>query len=171
MARLRLRPLSRTIHLWIGVALFVVLAPLGVTGSYLVYDDQIDALLHSQRHAASGPAVLQLSVYVQAAREAFGSHAQPGQLRLPQGPNGGPVTDSRARGTQIQNPAMWCRLLQAVGERRQTKPCSKTPLGHQRIRPVTQDMNMKRPNQPTTLRPGWAMNRLPCSWWMTPRSS
>jgi hypothetical protein len=36
MARLRLRALSRTVHLWIGVALFLVLAPIGLTGSYLV---------------------------------------------------------------------------------------------------------------------------------------
>ncbi len=82
-----------------------------------------------------------------------------------------PVKDSRARGTQIQNPAMWCRLLQAVGDRRQAKPLRTAPLGHQMTRPVTQETNMNSPSQPTNLRPGWAMNRLPCSWWMTPRSS
>ena len=89
MARLRLRALWRNIHLWIGVALVIVLAPLGVTGSLLVYDDQIDALMHPQRHAASGPAVLPPSAYLEAAREAFGERARPAQLRLPQG---GPVT-------------------------------------------------------------------------------
>ena len=92
MARLRFRALSRTIHLWIGVALFLVLAPIGVTGSYLVYDDQFDALMHPQRHAAAGPAALPPGAYVEAARQAFGDRAQPTQLRLPQGPNGGPVT-------------------------------------------------------------------------------
>lgn len=92
MARLRLRALSRTVHLWIGVALFVVLAPLGVTGSLLVYDDQIDALIHPQRHAPSGPAVLAPGAYLDAARQAFGGRAHPSQLRLPQGPKGGPVT-------------------------------------------------------------------------------
>ena len=91
MARLRLRALSRTVHLWIGVALFLVLAPLGLTGSWLVYDDQIDAVLHPQRHAASGPAVRQAGAYVDAARQAFGDRARPTQLRLPQGPDGGPV--------------------------------------------------------------------------------
>jgi len=92
MARLRLRALWRTVHLWIGVALVLVLAPLGVTGSLLVYDDQIDAVLHPQRHAVSGPAVLPPGAYVEAAREAFGARARPAQLRLPQGPQGGPVT-------------------------------------------------------------------------------
>src|SRR6185312_1589386 len=91
MARLRLRALWRTVHLWIGVALFLVLAPLGMTCSVLVYDDQNDAVMHPQRHAASGPAVLNPGAYVQAAGEAFGDRARPAQLRLPQGPQGGPV--------------------------------------------------------------------------------
>ena len=92
MARLRLRALWRNIHLWIGLVLFLVLAPLGLTGAWLVYDDPIDALMHPQRHAAAGPAVLAPGAYVQAAREAFGDRARPSQLRLPQGPQGGPVT-------------------------------------------------------------------------------
>jgi uncharacterized iron-regulated membrane protein len=105
MVRLRPRALSRTVHLWIGVALFLVLAPLGVTGSYLVYDDQIDALLHPQRHLASGPAVLPPGAYVEAAREAFAGHAQPAQLRLPQGPQGGAVTVQGGRLTAWLDPA------------------------------------------------------------------
>lgn len=91
MARLRLRVLSRTVHLWIGLLLFLILAPLGLTGSWLVYDDEIDSLMHPQRHAVSGQAVLSPSAYVQSAQQAFGERARPAQLRLPQGPQGGPV--------------------------------------------------------------------------------
>ncbi|HEY4029609.1 MAG TPA: PepSY-associated TM helix domain-containing protein [Caulobacteraceae bacterium] len=92
MARLRLRAFSRTLHLWIGLVLFLVLAPIGLTGAWLVYDDPIDAWLHPQRHAVSGPVALTPGAYVDAARQAFGERAHPTQLRLPQGPDGGPVT-------------------------------------------------------------------------------
>jgi uncharacterized iron-regulated membrane protein len=105
MARLRLRALSRTVHLWIGVALFLVLAPIGLTGSYLVYDDQIDSLMHPQRHAASGPAALAPGAYVEAARQAFGARAQPTQLRLPLGPGSGPVTVQGGQLTAWLDPA------------------------------------------------------------------
>src|ERR1700761_7883132 len=105
MARLRLRALARTIHLWIGVTLFIILAPLGLTGSYLVYDDQFDALMHPARHAASGPAALTPGAYVDSARQAFGERAQPTQLRLPQGPNGGPVTVQGGQLTAWLDPA------------------------------------------------------------------
>jgi uncharacterized iron-regulated membrane protein len=91
MARLRLRSLWRNLHLWIGAGLFVVLAPLGVTGSLLVFDDDIDKWAHPQRYAVSGPANLDPGAYVDAARMAFGDRALPSQLRLPQGP-GAPVT-------------------------------------------------------------------------------
>jgi uncharacterized iron-regulated membrane protein len=117
MARLRLRPLSRTFHLWIGVALVLVLAPLGVTGSWLVYDDQIDAWMHPQRHAASGPATLGPGAYVEAARQAFGDRAQPAQLRLPQAPQGGPVTVQGGSLTAWLDPAS-ARVLD-VGAPRQ----------------------------------------------------
>jgi uncharacterized iron-regulated membrane protein len=90
MARLRLRSLWRNLHLWIGAGLFVVLGPLGVTGSLLVFDDDIDKLAHPQRYAVHGPATLDPSAYVEAARAAFGGRALPAQLRLPQR-SGAPV--------------------------------------------------------------------------------
>ncbi len=105
MARLRPRALARTVHLWVGVALFLILAPLGVTGSLLVYDDQLDALMHPQRHAVSGPAALAPGAYVEAARQAFGARARPTQLRLPPGPQGGPVTVQAGRLTAWLDPA------------------------------------------------------------------
>jgi uncharacterized iron-regulated membrane protein len=91
MARLRLRSLWRNLHLWIGLGLFVVLAPLGVSGSLLVFDAGLDKLMHPQRYAVSGPARLDPGAYLDAARAAFGQRALPAQLRMPQG-SGGPVT-------------------------------------------------------------------------------
>lgn len=87
MVRFRLRRLWRNLHLWIGLGLFVVLGPLGVTGSLLVFDDDIDKWAHPRRYAVSGPAELDPGAYVEAARAAFAGRAAPSQLRLPQGPN------------------------------------------------------------------------------------
>src|ERR1700742_1372443 len=91
MAPLRLRSLWRNLHLWIGVGLFVILGPLGVTGSLLVFDDDIDKWAHPQRYTVSGPANLDPGAYVDAARPAFGGRPLPSQLRLPQG-KAAPVT-------------------------------------------------------------------------------
>jgi uncharacterized iron-regulated membrane protein len=91
MAGLRLRSLWRNLHLWIGLGLFVVLGPLGLTGSLLVFDDELDKLAHPHRYAVSGAARLDPAVYLQAAGDAFGAEVLPSQLRLPQRP-GAPVT-------------------------------------------------------------------------------
>jgi len=87
----RLRRLWLDAHLWIGAGLLVVLAPLGVTGSILVWHDQIDHALYAQRYATSGPAASQpVETYATAAQAAFGARAQLTQLRLPMRP-GDPV--------------------------------------------------------------------------------
>jgi uncharacterized iron-regulated membrane protein len=98
MAGIRVRKLLRDIHLWIGVSLVLVLAPLGVTGSWLVFDEPLDRMLHPQRYAVSAAAQdVPASAYLDAARKAFGAHAAPAQLRMPQKP-GAPVTVASERG-------------------------------------------------------------------------
>lgn len=87
---LRLRSVWRNIHLWIGAGLFVILAPLGVTGSLLVWDDSLDKLAHPDRyHAASG--VLAPSAYLNAAAQGFAGKAVIAQLRMPTEPGGSVV--------------------------------------------------------------------------------
>ncbi len=49
----RLRRFWLDVHLWIGVGLYLVLVPLGVSGSFLVWHDQIDPMIHPQRFAVS----------------------------------------------------------------------------------------------------------------------
>jgi uncharacterized iron-regulated membrane protein len=54
---LRVRPLLRQIHLWLGLALGGLFVLLGLTGAALVFYIEIDAALHpAAREAASGPA-------------------------------------------------------------------------------------------------------------------
>ncbi|MEP2187241.1 MAG: PepSY domain-containing protein, partial [Alphaproteobacteria bacterium] len=47
--RRTLRWLLGEIHLWAGLVLFLPLVLLGLSGSYLVYHDEIDGLLSGQR--------------------------------------------------------------------------------------------------------------------------
>lgn len=81
----RLRRLWLDVHLWIGAGLLLALIPLSVTGSVLVWHDQIDRALYAHRYATTGPAASRpVSDYAQAAQAAFGGRAQLTQLRLPQ---------------------------------------------------------------------------------------
>ena len=81
----RLRRLWLDVHLWIGAGLLVALMPLAVTGSILVWHDQIDHALYASRYATSGPtASLPAAAYAEAAQAAFGDRATLTQVRLPQ---------------------------------------------------------------------------------------
>ena len=82
------------LHLWLGVALSLVLIPVCLSGSYLVWRDEFDHLLHTERYAVTDPAVkLAPSAYLSAAQAAFGDRATVASLRLPEAA-GGPVTVS-----------------------------------------------------------------------------
>jgi uncharacterized iron-regulated membrane protein len=95
----RLRRLWLDVHLWIGAGLLVVLAPLGVTGSILVWHDPLDHALYAQRYAVSGPAASQpLAAYAQAAQAAFGDRARLTQVRLPRAPGDPVVAVGRIEG-------------------------------------------------------------------------
>jgi len=81
----RLRRLWLDVHLWIGVGLMVLLIPLSVTGSVLVWHDQLDRMLYAERYAVSGPdAALPVEAYAKAAEAAFAGRATLTQVRLPQ---------------------------------------------------------------------------------------
>ena len=63
------------VHKWIGLTLAVLIIPISLTGSALVWHDWLDAKLEPQRHATLGPAQLPPSSYALAARTAL----QPGE--------------------------------------------------------------------------------------------
>lgn len=50
----KLRRVWLDVHLWIGVGLLVALVPLSVTGSVLVWHDQLDRALYAQRYVVTG---------------------------------------------------------------------------------------------------------------------
>ncbi len=86
------------IHLWLGLTLGVVGALLGVSGSILVYDHDLDAWLNPQRYAISGPQIaLSLSDYAQRTEQALGNGARTTGIRLPDREQGPVMVFARAR--------------------------------------------------------------------------
>jgi len=95
----RLRRFWLDVHLWIGAGLLVALMPLAVTGSVLVWHDQIDHALYASRYATTGPtASLPPSAYADAAQAVFGDRAQLTQVRFPQKPGDPVVAVGRLKG-------------------------------------------------------------------------
>ena len=86
------------VHLWLGLTLGLVGALVGITGSILVFDTEIDGLLNPQRYAVSDVThALPPSAYVeQAARAAPGSRIS--FLRMPDAAGMPVVAFAAARG-------------------------------------------------------------------------
>ncbi|MGZ8347613.1 MAG: PepSY domain-containing protein, partial [Allosphingosinicella sp.] len=54
----RLRSLWLQVHKWIGLLLAVLIIPISLTGSALVWHDWLDETLHPGRYAVSGAPAL-----------------------------------------------------------------------------------------------------------------
>jgi uncharacterized iron-regulated membrane protein len=67
---LKLRRLWLQVHKWIGLLLAVLIIPVSVTGSALVWHDGLDLLLNPERNV-SAPVSLPAAAYVEAARREF----------------------------------------------------------------------------------------------------
>ena len=73
------------VHLWLGLSLGVLGIFIGITGSILVYDNEIDARLNPQRYAVSSAKVaLPYGDYLKSAAKALEGRARPFNLRLPE---------------------------------------------------------------------------------------
>lgn len=80
------------VHLWLGVGLAVLVIPLGLSGSALVFSQELGRAMAPQRYAVTGSAAtLPVSAYLGAAQMAFGDRAKAFEVRLPYKP-GDPVT-------------------------------------------------------------------------------
>ncbi|MBS0412332.1 MAG: PepSY domain-containing protein, partial [Proteobacteria bacterium] len=95
----RWRRLWLNVHLWIGVGLLLALAPLGLSGSALVWDGPLDRMLHPARVvAAADRAALGPTAYLATAQTAFGDRARANQLRWPARPGEPVVVSGRLSG-------------------------------------------------------------------------
>ena len=97
--RIDWRNLWVQVHLWLGLSLGLIGALVGLTGSVLVFDREIDHLLNPQRYAITGDTLaLPYGDYVTRAAQAAGERARPANLRLPEAA-GEPLTVlARGRG-------------------------------------------------------------------------
>ena len=89
LTRPDLRSIWVQIHLWLGLTAGAVGALVGLSGSILVYEHEIDHLLSPERYAISGPGIaLPFAEYTQLAARAPGDRARPIGIRLPDGEDG-----------------------------------------------------------------------------------
>lgn len=106
MAAFRLRSLTRNIHLWIGLCLIIVFIPLGLSGSFMVFEDDFNRMLHPQRyHASAGDTELAPSKYFAAAQQAFGAKTPVSQLRMPEDEGAPTVVTGAGGATAWVDPA------------------------------------------------------------------
>lgn len=90
VTKIGLRGLWFQLHKWIGILLVVLIIPISVTGSALVWHDWLDAQLNPHRYAISGTELLAPSAYVAAARPRLVAGDRIASIRA--GEDGGAVT-------------------------------------------------------------------------------
>ena len=78
----RLRGAWLQVHKWIGLALAILIIPICLTGSALVWHDWLDAKLHPARHAAIGAPALGPQAYADAARPLVGPDDRISSIRF-----------------------------------------------------------------------------------------
>ena len=95
---MRLREFWVQVHLWLGLTLGLLGVFIGLSGSVLVFDREIDGLINSQRYRASeGPGELAYSEYVARAAAALQGKARPVIVRAPEEEGDPVVVMARAK--------------------------------------------------------------------------
>jgi uncharacterized iron-regulated membrane protein len=82
--RLPWRRVLRFLHLWIGLILGIPLVLIGITGSVLVFEHELDALLNPELHRASAGEPRPIDDIVAAARSAVPAGSQPMMFMAPE---------------------------------------------------------------------------------------
>jgi uncharacterized iron-regulated membrane protein len=95
MTKLQLRRAWFQVHKWIGLILAILIIPLCLTGSALVWKDATDRLVNPGRYTTTGATMLPVARYVGAAREVLAPEERIGSVELPDGD--GPVVVSALR--------------------------------------------------------------------------
>jgi uncharacterized iron-regulated membrane protein len=94
---MRLRALWLQVHKWIGLTLAILIIPISVTGSALVWHDGLDEAINPQRYAVTGgAAALAPAAYAEAAAAALAPGERLAAIRYPEHGEG-PVIASAVR--------------------------------------------------------------------------
>lgn len=73
----------RDIHLWLGVGLFILLVPIGLSGATLVYHDDIEEFMRTPTGAVAPAQPTDLTAAIVNAKAAAGTGFQPVNIRIP----------------------------------------------------------------------------------------
>jgi uncharacterized iron-regulated membrane protein len=103
MSKLALRRAWFQVHKWIGLILAILIIPLSLTGSALVWDEALDHGLNPQRYAVSGGTVIDPARYVAAARAALKPEDAIVSIALPGG-DGPVIVTASSPGKSISGP-------------------------------------------------------------------
>jgi len=95
-SKIRLRKTWFTVHKWIGILLAILIVPVSLTGSALVWHDWLDETLNPERHVAHGKAMLSFGAYLDSARTALGPQDRVQSVAFPGSEGSVSVTAVRA---------------------------------------------------------------------------
>src|SRR5687767_11639475 len=91
MSKVGLRKAWFQVHKWIGLILAALIIPISLTGSALVWHDPLEKIMHPERYAVSGAAVLPAASYAAPASAVLGEGERLARIQLPE-KAGEPVT-------------------------------------------------------------------------------
>ena len=103
MSKLAWRRIWFQVHKWIGLILAILIIPLSLTGSALVWDEALDHGLNPQRYAVSGATVIDPARYVAAAKTVLNRDDAIVSIALPGG-DGPVIVTASAPGKAISGP-------------------------------------------------------------------
>jgi uncharacterized iron-regulated membrane protein len=96
LSKIRLRSLWFSVHKWIGILLAILIIPVSLSGSALVWHDWLDETLNPERVVESGPARLPYEAYVASARSQLGPQDRIASIALPEAEGAVVVAAARA---------------------------------------------------------------------------
>lgn len=84
MSKIGLRNTWFQVHKWIGLILAIVIIPICLTGSALVWHDGLDRMLNAGRYGTTGASAVTPLTYVDAARSVLPADARIASFRMPE---------------------------------------------------------------------------------------
>ncbi len=102
MSKMAMRRAWFQVHKWIGLILAILIIPLSLSGSALVWHDALDRIVDPTRYAVSGTTVLSADAYVAAAATRLTHGERIAQLTMPD--DGGPVVIAASAGAATKRP-------------------------------------------------------------------